>query len=542
MNHQFGTQWQRTGGPRYCMPGTTNVKYQHSPRVQKTSTDSNWQLPDGVVFEDFDFTWHPDATDPPYIYQFATQHQRTGGPQYVVPGATDIKFVDQIRIKTNRVATAIVEIDHLDGNAGQIPGVTKTVRYFDNYRDTLIRIAKSLEGQHEFVWVCSSVCDYSSFDFTWHPDIWQATMLHVFSSNEQKFGDTFFMHVPTFARSAEYKALLDWCDVNFVNIHTVFRRPMPVVQHSDDTHVDAVKNHKWSAPLTVFSSGPVIGSLPTVSLWRDKTKAIVPLNYSASTVVVPQAAVSSIKTQLYDYAIIDKSARQKTDLAMDVIFISYDEPDADKNYHALKEKVPRAKRVHGVEGMERALEAAAELSKTPWYYAVFAKTMVHEDFDFSFVPDYMQQPKHYIFYSKNRANGLIYGEMAIIMYNCRLILDNRDKEFGLDYTMSFPHEVVPIISTYGNFDTSPYHAWRTAFRETAKLAYFESQRPSVDGQYRLNTWMTHAQGEYAEWVLKGAADGHAFFEQSNGNLSVLKQSFSWQWLRSRFESAYGAIN
>jgi hypothetical protein len=128
------------------------------------------------------------------------------------------------------------------------------------------------------------------------------------------------------------------------------------------------------------------------------------------------------------------------------------------------------------------------------------------------------------------------------MYNCRLILENQNKEFGLDYTLSFPHEVVPIISTYGNFDTSPYHAWRTAFRETAKLAYFESQQSTVEGSYRLDTWLTNASGEFADWVLKGSADGYAFFEQSQGDLTVLKQSFNWEWLKDRFKSIYGDIN
>ena len=147
---------------------------------------------------DFDWTWHPDATDGAYIYQFSTQHQKTGGPTYTVPGAVDIKYIDQIKIKTTRVATAIYEIDHMDGTAGQIPNTTKISRYFDNYLDTLKRIAKTIPDEHEFVWICSSICDYTNFDWSWHPEQWQASMLHVFASDGEKFGDTFFMHVPTF--------------------------------------------------------------------------------------------------------------------------------------------------------------------------------------------------------------------------------------------------------------------------------------------------------------------------------------------------------
>jgi hypothetical protein len=114
------------------------------------------------------------------------------------------------------VATAIYEIDHMDGAAGQIANTTRRVRYFDNYRDTLIRLARSIGPEHEFVWVCSSICDYSDFDFSWHPEQWQAGMLHVFASDGEKFGDTFFMHVPSFAYRAERAELLEWYDCNFV--------------------------------------------------------------------------------------------------------------------------------------------------------------------------------------------------------------------------------------------------------------------------------------------------------------------------------------
>jgi len=105
--YQFGTQWQRTGGPVYSVPGATEVKYVSQPRAVKTARDDNWTVPDGVDTSTFDWTWHPDATEPPYVYQFATQHQRTGGPQYTVPGATEVKYVDQIRIKTTSGAAAI---------------------------------------------------------------------------------------------------------------------------------------------------------------------------------------------------------------------------------------------------------------------------------------------------------------------------------------------------------------------------------------------------------------------------------------------------
>ena len=132
--------------------------------------------------------------------------------------------------------------------------------------------------------------------------------------------------------------------------------------------------------------------------------------------------------------------------------------------------------------------------------------------------------------------------MGIVMYNCQGIkILNQQGNFGLDYTLSFPNESIPILSCYGDFDQTPYHTWRTAFRECAKLSYFESETVSVDGAYRLQTWLEKAQGPYAEWCLRGAADGVEFFNSSNQQIQTLKQSFKWEWLRSYFESRYGNL-
>jgi len=539
--YQFGTQWQKTGGPRYTVPGATEVKYITTPRANKINKDINWQIPDNVDITTFDFTWHPDATEQPYIYQFGTQHQRTGGPQYHVPGATDTKYIDQIRIKTERVATAIYEIDHMDGNSGKIPDTVKPVRYFDNYLDTLKRLAKSIPDEHEFVWICSSICDYSTFDFTWHPEIWQASMLHVFPSDGEKFGDTFFMHVPTFRYRADKLQLLDWYDLNFMDVN-VPRRPLPVVRHSYDTHVEAVQTIDFAGPLAIYTTQDSTDyTVPAVSLWREKTKTIVPLSPGASSVVVPKISIPYIKEQLYDYPYIDK--KQKTlgrDQLQDIIFISYDEPDADVNWAILKNQHPRAKRIHGIQGMEIAKEAAADMATTPWYFAVFAKTKVHENFNFSYAPDYMQQPKHYIFNCLNTVNNLEYGHMGIVLYNSKGIKEtNAANNFGIDYTLSFLHESVPILSCYGSFDQSPYHTWRTAFRETVKLAYFESITPTVEGAYRLNVWKSKAHGPYAHWCLQGANDGVDFFNNSDRELTTLKQSFRWEWLKEYFITRHG---
>ena len=530
--YEFGTQWQKTGGPVYRVPGAQEIKYITTPRAVKTIKDKNWVIPDNVDNDSFDYTWHPDATEQPYIYQFGTQHQRTGGPQYHVNGATEIKYIDQIRIKTERVATAIYEIDHLDNNSGQIPDTVKVVRYFDNYLDTLKRLAKNIPDDQEFVWICSSICDYTDFDFTWHPEVWQAGMLHVFPSDGEKFGDTFFMHVPTFKYRSEKLQMLDWYDLNFMDI-SVPRRPLPIIRHTYDTHVAAVKTLDFAGPLAIFTTEDNQDyNIPAVPLWREKTKTIVPLSSGASVTIIPKASVSYIKTQLYDYPNILRTQRHLyIDSPLDIVFIDNGEPNADANYNHLKWAAERANdiKIHrstGVNGRVAAYRAAAKLSTTPWFFAVFAKLEVSTSFDWLWQPDRMQEPKHYIFHATNPVNGLTYGHMSTIAYNKQLVLANTAE--GLDFTLDQAHEVVPIVSGTANYHTDMWTCWRTAFRECIKL---KDSLPDVENEYRLNQWLTRDNTE-GQWSIKGATDAVEYYDAVNGDFAELKKSYDWAWLAS----------
>jgi hypothetical protein len=537
MTYVFGNQWwpaEKMPTVEWMHPDITEdspVKYMSYPRAELLSNDTLWTVPDTIDASTLDFSWVPDPGAPPYIYQFATQHQKTGGPVYTVPGATEVKYLEELKVQTSKVATAIIEIDHLDGNAGNIPNTTKRVRYFDNYRDTLIRIAKSLGDEHEYVWVCSSICDYECFDFSWHPEKWQATMLHVFASNGQKFGDTFFMHVPTFAERAEKKALLEWYDVNFVD-KSVYRRPMPVIEHTGDSQVDAVKNTDWDGPLALFTTNGEPITIPTIPLWRQETKTIVPLSAGASAVIVPKIAKGSIKTQLYDYPYIDKTdSKRHSDQPLDIVFISNGENEAEFLFEMVENCIlglwpNKIHRVQNVKGRAAAYHAAARASTTPWFFAVFAKLEVSAFFPWDWQPDRMQQAKHYIFHAKNPINDLVYGHQAMIAYNKELVLSNPG--VGLDFTLDSPHEVVPILSGTANYYTSNWMCWRTAFRECIKL---KASLPDVENEYRLRQWLTVDKGA-GEWSSKGAQDAVEFYDSVNGNPTELRKSYEWDWLAS----------
>jgi len=186
----------------------------------------------------------------------------------------------------------------------------------------------------------------------------------------------------------------------------------------------------------------------------------------------------------------------------------------------------RVVRSSGVNGRVAAYHAAAELSTTPWFFAVFAKLRVNDDFDWTWQPDRMQEPKHYIFHARNPVNGLEYGHQAMIAYNKKLVLNNPGQ--GLDFTLDSAHEVVPILSGTAEYAYTPWMAWRTAFRECVKLC----DQTDVESKHRLDKWLNRGALEHGEWSIHGAEDAVEYYRAVNGDTAELRKSYDWAWLAS----------
>jgi hypothetical protein len=63
-------------------------------------------------------------------------------------------------------------------------------------------------------------------------------------------------------------------------------------------------------------------------------------------------------------------------------------------------------------------------------------------------------------------------------------------------------------------------------------------QPTIETEHRLNTWLTVATGDFAEWSLRGATDAVDYHTEVNGNYEKLMFSFEWAWLNNRFNLLY----
>ena len=532
--------------------------------TNKSTTELCWILNSELDYTNFDFNYYPNPWQMTMVHVFGTQWSHWGSTFMVNKEtfAEDTKYVKIIEhlsnlnfVKTKRAIASnclydVYLIDYNNDGVNDIVSLIEsktkrenvyTIKYETDYLTTLKNMLYELGIKKDhYIWVCSSICDYTNFDFTYICDPFSLEQLHVFPSDKQKFGDTFFINVNKLRILVEDLDKLESIEkINFNQHQKVKRLPAPSFVTDADTHLN-FKKHTYNFPYAVFTTSdnliaPDINDEP-ISMWSKESKNILITNMGGTRIVVPKEANNYVEKELYDYPYIAKSTKIGQSKPLDIVFLSNGETGADENYEHLlnvtKGLKNRVVRVDGVNGRVAAYHSAATASRTSWMFTVFAKLKVNSKFDWTWQPDRLQVPKHYIFYASNPVNGLVYGHQAMIAYNKQITLNNTGK--GLDFTLDSEHEVVEINSGVAKYNTDEFSTWRTSFREAIKLRLDDS----TISRHRLKVWSTVGEGDYAQYSINGALDAVEYYEQVNGELDKLRLSYDWPWLQEYFNTKY----
>ena len=522
--------------------------------VAKSNTNLFWVVNSELDYTDFEFDFYPSPWQHRMVHVFGTQWSHWGttfmvnketfpeDTKYVkiIEHLNILNFVKSKKAKAVNILYDVIYIDH--GNMDSVEHESKTViKYDTSYLKTFKKLLEQLPTKNEhYIWIASSVCDYSKFDFTYICDPYARDQLHVFPSDKQKFGDTFLINVNKLREIvSDMLTLEDYGKINYNQHQRASRLPAPNIITKDDTHCKSI-HQSFDFPYAIFTtndnSNLIVNDIEPMSLWSPNTKNIIITSSGGSRIIVPKEAKSYITEELYDYPYITKAKTIVKSTPLDIVFLSNGEDGADENYKHLltvtKGLPNRVVRVDGVNGRVAAYHAAATASNTPWMFTVFAKLRVNSKFDFSWQPDRLQVPKHYIFNATNPVNGLEYGHQAMIAYNKKITLANTGT--GLDFTLDNEHEVVEVNSGVAMYNTDEWSAWRTSFREVLKLRADDTQA-SKD---RLKAWLTIGEGNFAQYSCEGAQHAVEYYESVNGDLDKLRLSYDWPWLKEYFNTKY----
>ena len=238
----------------------------------------------------------------------------------------------------------------------------------------------------------------------------------------------------------------------------------------------------------------------------------------------------------------------------DIVYISFDEPNADENFADLQDKCPWAKRSHGVEGSDAAHKAAADMADTDRFITVDADNIVRQDF-FSTEID-MSKIKDTDVVSwagKNTINGLVYGNGGIkcwpkpVVYGMQTHENapSDDPRAQVDFCWNINYVQMNNIYCDVMNNGSPLQAWRAGFREGVKMGlvdgdvidpYQLATQVHPKNFKRLLTWMSVGDdSENGIWAVYGARLGCHM-------TNVLRDTWDWKnvrdfkWLTNYFET------
>ena len=210
---------------------------------------------------------------------------------------------------------------------------------------------------------------------------------------------------------------------------------------------------------------------------------------------------------------------------LDVVYLSYDEPQKEKFWLEIQTKIPWAVRVDGVKGSDAAHKAAADASTTDRFILIDGDNIP----DWSFFDQTLylsEKTQHAVFRwrARNHINGLIYGNGGLSSWTKSFVRNMRTHEAsdGRNETLvefCFDPLYLPLHNCYSTTypNGSPLHAWRAGFREGVKMCLDRGRKTSIEEFKEMATWTNieylniwHTIGadvEHGSWTTYGARLG-----------------------------------
>ena len=206
----FPSQWQKDSGTWLCSTTPVEIRYtvyrtDVGTVTRKNELTDKWNVNYQIDSSSFDFSWHPDPTDPPYIYVWGNQHY---GPEimptvvYNTPNATEFKYMHNQLPKLMphpEKFTVHAKIKNFDfswipnpkaepynyvwGNKWVSGELRPTVEYLMEGAVAYEYNSKHVELDVDWsLWEQLIPIDDTKFDFTWIPDPREPAYIYVWGN------------------------------------------------------------------------------------------------------------------------------------------------------------------------------------------------------------------------------------------------------------------------------------------------------------------------------------------------------------------------
>ena len=240
----------------------------------------------------------------------------------------------------------------------------------------------------------------------------------------------------------------------------------------------------------------------------------------------------------------------------DIIYLSYDEPNAEKNYADLCSKIPWAKRVHGVKGSDAAHKACANLSETEYFVTVDGDNIVDPEFinveidleELGLTTDHV-----FSWCGKVNVNNLMYGNGGLKLWTRKFVNNMRTHENsdpsdtkGL-VEFCFDDRYYQFNENYSTsiINASPFQAFRAGFREGVKMSLDQGAKVSSikdiwwQNYQRLLIWCSVGSDlENGDWAIYGAREGCYLTNCTDWDYANVRD---FEYLTTQWEEKYSKV-
>lgn len=184
---------------------------------------------------------------------------------------------------------------------------------------------------------------------------------------------------------------------------------------------------------------------------------------------------------------------------LDVIYLSYDEPQKEEFWAKIRNIVPWAKRVDGVKGSDSAHKAAANCSETERFVVIDGDNLPDPNFfNQTLKLDHTNKNVQFRWRARNNINWLQYGNGGLSCWTKSHVLnmhthentdgsDNTLIEFCFDSNYWAMHDC--WSTTYPHY--SAKQAFRAGFREGVKLCTRSGKPPATPQDFKNWVWSSN---------------------------------------------------
>ncbi|MEM7645527.1 MAG: hypothetical protein AAF203_01345 [Pseudomonadota bacterium] len=210
----------------------------------------------------------------------------------------------------------------------------------------------------------------------------------------------------------------------------------------------------------------------------------------------------------------------------DIFYVCYSEPNREENWAQILSILPKAQKVEGVHGFDRALKVCARKSKTNHFFVIDGDNQIVEERIKRQVP-VSELKDHWVlsWSSLNPVNGLNYGNGGLKLWPKSTALKIKSHEKSskdqdqTDYCFLADYYLIDDFATKTIMNKTPEQAFRAGFREGVKmsLAWGKQVPLSHDNfelllgpqnRMRLKTWCeAGADCKNGLWGIAGARLG-----------------------------------